>query len=179
MHRTRDSGLPDRPLAVPQMLEGPPREVLRHAAAGLDRAERLGRPVDMAAALVAMARAYAALDARVAAEDMARQALRWAHASGSPDLLVETLCELGESACAVAEDCAQGDLPAAHAARERARDAAFEVSVLVLRVADPHWEAKALLRASDILNRCGDHEDAARLQGRALQRAPRAGPDGH
>jgi tetratricopeptide (TPR) repeat protein len=161
------------------MFDGPPREVLRRAAAGLDRAEQRGLPIEMVAALMAMARAYGALKAHAAAEDMLRQALRWARGSGSSDLLVEVLCELGETACAVADDCGEVDLAAVHAARERARDVVFEVSSLVRQVADPHWEAKALLRASDVLNRCGDHEDAAWLQGRALQRMLGPGSTGH
>jgi hypothetical protein len=55
------------------------------------------------------------------------------------------------------------------AAREAARDHAFAASARAHRVADPDWEIKVLLRISDALERCGDHEDAASLQVRALQ----------
>jgi len=161
------------------MLEGAPRDLLRLAAAGLDLAEQRGHPLEMTVALAAMARAYRVLKAPAAAEDMRRQALRWARGSGSTDLQVEVLCELGEDACTVADCCTEADHAAAYAARERARDAAFELSTLVRQVSDPHWEAKALLRASDILNRCGDHEDAAQLQGRALQLMVGAPSGGH
>jgi len=34
--------------------------------------------------------------------------------------------------------------------------------------ADPHWEIKVLLRASDALDRCGDHDDAITMQTRAM-----------
>lgn len=151
------------------MVEGPRRELLRLAAAALDAAEQRGRPLEMCAALTTMARAYQALHAHAAAEEMLRQARRWAHGSGSVDLQVDVLCELGEAACAVAQDSADADPAASRAARERARDIVFEVARLVRHVSDPQWEAKSLLRASDVLNRCGDHEDAAWLQGRALQ----------
>ena len=33
----------------------------------------------------------------------------------------------------------------------------------------PHWEIKVLLRASDVLDRCGDHDDAITLQTRAME----------
>jgi len=29
---------------------------------------------------------------------------------------------------------------------------------------EPHWEVKLLLRASDVLDRCGDHDDAVLMQ---------------
>ena len=37
------------------------------------------------------------------------------------------------------------------------------------RVADPQWEIKVLLRVSDVLDRCGDHDDAVELQSRAMR----------
>ena len=45
----------------------------------------------------------------------------------------------------------------------------FAASARAHRVADPDWEIKVLLRVSDALERCGEHEDAASLQVRALQ----------
>jgi hypothetical protein len=36
-------------------------------------------------------------------------------------------------------------------------------------VADPDWEIKVLLRVSDVLDRCGDRDDAVQLQTRALR----------
>jgi hypothetical protein len=151
------------------MVDSPQRDLLRLAATAVESAERRGRPLEMCAALTALARAYQALKAHGAAEEMLRQAHRWAYGSGSIDLQVDVLCELGEAACAVAQDCLDADPGAARAALDRARDIAFEIAQAVRHVSDPQWEAKSLLRASDVLNRCGDHEDAAWLQGRALQ----------
>ncbi len=150
------------------MFAGPARDALRLAAATLDIAEQRGRPLEMSSAHALLARCYRLLDAPVAAEDSLRQALRWARGSGSVDMQVDVLCDLADAACAVADQLGDDDLAARYSARERARDVAFEVSTLAHSVADTHWEAKALLRASDVLSRCGDHDDAAWLQGRAL-----------
>ena len=57
---------------------------------------------------------------------------------------------------------------ATRAARELARDMAFEAARVAAHAADPHWEIKVLLRASDALDRCGDHDDAITLQTRAM-----------
>ena len=45
---------------------------------------------------------------------------------------------------------------------------AFEAARVATRAADPHWEIKVLLRASDVLDRCGDHDDAITMQTRAM-----------
>ena len=44
-----------------------------------------------------------------------------------------------------------------------------EASTLAGRVADPSWEVQVLLRISDVLDRCGDRDDAVQLQTRALR----------
>lgn len=150
------------------MLDTQERTALRQALVRLDRAEAAGRPYEMSAALTAVGRCYRRLNALRAAEDSLQQALRWAHGCGSVDLQVDLLCELAECACTIAEQLGDSEFRGAHAARERARDAAFEASVLVRRVADPAWERAILLRISDALDRCGDHDDAAWLQSRAL-----------
>jgi tetratricopeptide (TPR) repeat protein len=173
-----ESGVPAGFAAGATMIDGPRREVLRLAAAALDLAEQRGLPLERCAALTAMGRAYRAIGAPGAAESMLRQAVGLARCGGAGDLEVEVLCELCEAAClhaiersAAAEN--DGDaVEQAYAARERARDTAYEVAALARRTADPHWEASALLRASDVLNRCGDHEDAAQLQQRALALMP-------
>jgi len=56
----------------------------------------------------------------------------------------------------------------ARSARDLARDMAFEAARVATHAADPHWEIKVLLRASDALDRCGDHDDAITLQTRAM-----------
>ena len=46
----------------------------------------------------------------------------------------------------------------------------FEASATGARsVADPQWEITVLLRVSDVLDRCGDHDDAVALQSRAMR----------
>lgn len=150
------------------MLESPERQALRAALVQLDAAEQAGRPYDMSVALVRVGRAYRRLNALRAAEDSLQQALRWAGGSGSIDHEVDLLCELAECAVQLAEQLGEAEFRGAHAARDRARDAAFEASTLARRVADAGFERVALLRASDVLSRCGDHDDAARLQSCAL-----------
>jgi hypothetical protein len=81
------------------------------------------------------------------------------------------MCELAEVSCAAAdaEQAAnEDDRHAGRAARERARDQAFQAAALAGQTADAQWEVKVLLRISDVLDRCGDHEDAATLQNRAI-----------
>jgi len=150
------------------MVETPQRTALRDALLRLDLAEASGSPFELSSALTAVGRCYRRMNALRAAEDSLRQALRWARASGSTDLQVDLLCELAECNCGVAEQLGDDEFRGTHAARDRARDAAFEASELARQVADPGWESHALLRISDVLSRCGDHDDAAWLQSRAI-----------
>ncbi len=161
------------------MLPSPARTALRQAAAALDRAEQFHQPLEMALALAQMARCYRGLQALVPAERYLERALAWADTLGAIDQSVEILCLLAETTCALAESQTHGDGRGAHAARERTRDRAFEIAGLASRVADPQWEIKVLLRISDVLDRCGDHDDAVQLQSRAmrLMYGPHAGGD--
>ncbi len=145
------------------------RRDLCEAAAALDAAELAGRPADMSRALARLAQCHGRLRAWAGAEVYLEMALRWARCTASTDGVVELLCELSQTAALLAraqdaDRCGEG-----RAARERARDHAFEASTLAGRVADPAWEVKVLLRISDVLDQCGDHEDAAQLQSRALR----------
>lgn len=170
MQLQRHPGSPEGWIDAGQtMLDSPAREALRHASAALDTAEVRAKPHDMCGALARLGRCYRDLRAHSAAEDVLGQALRWARATGSPDLQVDLLCELAETACMLAEELAEDEARSAYAARERARDRAFEASRLAGSVADAQWEITVLLRISDTLNRCGDHDDALGLQTRALQ----------
>jgi hypothetical protein len=145
-------------------------EALRHAVAALDLAEGQRQPLAMAQALAQVARCYAWLEEPAAAENYIAPAQAWAAACGAIDLQVSILCDGAECACEIAEAARAQEGPrAGHSARERARDAAFEAARLARRVSDPAWEVKVLLRLSDVLNRCGDHEDAVQLQARALR----------
>jgi len=169
MQLVRQPGSPEGWIDPGQtMLDGPAREALRQAAAALDAAERHMRPHEMSAAFAQVGRCYRELRAHSAAEDALGQALRWARASASVDLQVELLCDLADTACALADELADDEPRSAHTARERARDRGFEASRLASGVADPHWEVTVLLRVSDTLNRCGDHDDALGLATRAL-----------
>jgi tetratricopeptide (TPR) repeat protein len=145
------------------------RSALREAAVALDVAERYQHPLEMCLALAQVARCYRALQAHEAAESYLGQALRWSRTLGAADQAVEILCLLAEAGCALAEQSGSADSRRAHAALERTRDRAFEAAGLAARVADPDWEIKVLLRISDVLDRCGDHDDAVELQSRAMR----------
>jgi tetratricopeptide (TPR) repeat protein len=167
--------LDDRPavsgdsVCPPSLLDPAVRQALLEAVARLDDAETRGRPQEICLALVPVAACYRAMGAWTAAEHVLRQALRHARTGASPELLVDVLCELAETACSIADSADPMEGSLARAARERARDEAFEAASLAHRSSDGHWEASALLRISDVLNRCGDHDDAACLQSRAVE----------
>jgi len=151
---------------------GPGRAALDLAVRRLDEAERERQPAAMCEALAGIARCYRALSAHAHAMDFMHQALRWSYATGSVDQRVELLCEVAELSCAASEHVgARGGDDGerqARSARELARDMAFEAARVAAHAADPHWEIKVLLRASDTLDRCGDHDDAITLQTRAM-----------
>lgn len=145
---------------------------LQRACAALDDAELRGQPIEMSRALTTLARCYAALGLLPSAEACLQAALRWAAAAGATDQRVDLHCELCEMAARIADQLAaeQPEHPGrARAARERARDHAFDAAALVGRVADAGWEVKVLLRISDVLDRCGDRDEAVLLQTRALR----------
>lgn len=147
------------------------RQALRQAAAALNAAQSRCRPFEVSQALRTLARCYAAVDELPSTEASLQSALRWAAVVGSIDLTVDLLCELCETAARAAEQLAVDrplDRGRARAARERARDHAFEAAALAGRVADPAWEVKVLLRISDVLDRCGERDEAMLLQTRAL-----------
>ena len=145
------------------------RESLRKAAAALDAAEAGGQPQQISRALARVATCHRSLRALSSAEAYFAAALRWARCAGATDLVVDLLCELCETTVQLAQAQEAVRLGEGRAARERTRDHAFEAITLAGRVSDPGWEATALLRVSDVLDRCGDHDDAALLQTRALR----------
>jgi len=162
------------------------RERLRRASASLDLAELTGHPFAMSQALAEVGRCYRDMQAETRGEAHFEAAVRWARCAGSADHLADLLCELADASVrvALAQDLQSwlamegageiggglgvGPSSAGHAARERARDHAFEVSQLVGRVSDPACEARLLLRVSEVLERCGDHADAQQMQLRAF-----------
>ena len=155
------------------LADGSAREALRQAMRQLGEAEARhgpGMPAALCHALTEAARALAGLHAYSPAESYLAQALRWAGVMGSPDLRADLQCALAEVATNAA-DLAQlrgGRSVEVRRARDRARDHAFEAARLAGQATDPHWEVKLLLRTSDVLDRCGDHDDAALMQQRAL-----------
>lgn len=168
---------PDRPLAAPMdradrgLPEGFARQALTLAMKALDLAELRGRPADLSNALAQVARCLKALGAFAPAEDYLAQALRWSALVPGIDARVDLVCELAEVACAIAESeqaAGEDDPQLRRAALERARDHAFEASALAGQTSDAQWEVKVLLRISDVLDRCGDHDDAATMQNRAI-----------
>lgn len=146
----------------------PVRQALDLAVRRLDEAELRSDPSEMSEALAGISRCYRAACAWTIAIDYMQQALRWTHAVGGVDQRVQLLCELAELACSAAEGCGMSDSHDAHTARECARDRAFEAARIAIHAADAHWEVRVLLRVSDVLDRCGDHDDAIALQTRAL-----------
>lgn len=154
------------------LADGPARDALREAMQHLNLAEQAGgagQASAMCQALTETARALAGLQAYGPAESYLAQAQRWALMMGGHDLradLQNALAEVATNAADLAE--AQGQRERSRAARERARDHAFEAARLAPLTTDPNWEIRVLLRASDVLDRCGDHDDAVQLQQRAL-----------
>jgi hypothetical protein len=145
------------------------RDAMRLASARLDEAETRAEPFEMAHALTQVARCYRGLQMLPSAEACLLQALRWSRLAGSIDGTVDLVCELSETTVALAGHLGPRDPARGHAALDRARDHAFEASTLAGRVADSSWEVQVLLRISDVLDRCGDRDDAIQLQTRALR----------
>ena len=145
------------------------RESLRQAAAALDTAEARGDAYGLSQALAQMARCHAAVQAYASAETYLDAALRWGRSAGSIDAVVDLLCELCDTAERLSHEMDVRAADSGHAARERARDHAFEAATLAARVADPDWEIKVLLRISEVLDRCGDRDDAVNMQARAMR----------
>lgn len=159
---------------TPVLIDDPDaRESLRLSCEVLDRAERCGRAAVVAQAELGVACCYRHLGALGAAELHLQRALAWARVAHSPDAVVEVLCELCDVGAlrlkALDDTGPDADAAAAHALREQVRDLAFEAGQQAARVADSDWEVKVLLHVSDVLNRLGDHDDAATLQTRALR----------
>lgn len=144
------------------------RDALDRATRLLDDAERRGNPAEISHALAQIARRYRDLGALPAAEGYFAQALGWSRTLGGVDASVDLLCDLAEIAESIASNIADADDRRGHAARERARDHGFEAAQLARQCADPCWEITVLMRISDVLDRCGDRDDAIELHRRAL-----------
>jgi tetratricopeptide (TPR) repeat protein len=151
-------------------LDAHAREALNSAALALTRAEQGGSAAARSLALAQLGRCYRGLGEVATAQRCLEQALHWAVTSQLTDLRVDLLCDLAHTAAQLADllSLNQPQHPAlARAAREQARGHAFDATALATRVADSGWEATVLLRISEVLDRCGDHDGAAKLQTRA------------
>lgn len=156
----------------PALADGVQREALRQALRLLGDAEAITgslRAPAMCDALTELARSLAVLHAYSAAESQLAQALGWASMMGGHDLCADLHCAWAEVATNAADTSqAQGEPAAGRAARGRARSHALAAAHLAGLSSDPNWEIRLLLRTSDVLDHCGDHDDAVQLQQRAL-----------
>lgn len=143
-------------------------EALRHALHALDLAEQSGQPAALSLAYAEVARCHRALGQAEPAEWYFQQALGWARLLGAVDTSIDLLCDLADLAVSRAAANAPYDDRRTQLAYEEARDLGFEAAELARQCADPHWEVNVLIRVSETLNLCGDHDDALELQRRAL-----------
>jgi tetratricopeptide (TPR) repeat protein len=146
----------------------PPERQLHAALSTVERLEAQGQAAALCGAWMEVARCYRALQALEDAQRSMRQALRVARISRSANAVAQALCALAENTCDLADEAMEPGCEARRAAMERARDEVFEASSLLLGCEASPAHAELVLRLSDVLNRCGDHDDAAVLQGRAL-----------
>lgn len=151
-------------------VESPARKALALAISTLDAAEQRGEPARLAQALTHVAHCYHALGMTAHRRWYLQQALRFTNLLSSVDMSVDVLCELAEASldCKDDFDTEAEDGRRVHSAHDQARDCLFEATRLAGRSADPQWEVNVLMRASELLDRMGDHADAISIQTRAL-----------
>lgn len=179
-HRPHPTALPADPVPAADgaalaaaLGDGPAREALHAALKELAVAEAYqgrARAIVLCEALTGVAQALAGLHAYGPAEQHLALALRWAAQLGGCDLAADLHCAWAEVATNAADLAdAQDDDAGCAAGRDRAREHACEAARLARQATDPNWELRLVLRASDVLERCGDHDDALQLQQHALQ----------
>ena len=105
------------------------------------------------------------------AQGLIERALRIALVQPAMDAACLLWCEQAEVLAAWAERVPAG--PQRAWLREQARESCLAAVALAGRCADPDWEVKLLLRASDALDRAGEHADAIGVQCHAMRRAAR------
>lgn len=160
------------------------QRALNLALVGVDAAAVRSRPTDMAHCLAEVARCLMRLHDLRSADAFLARAIAWAGlipSDAGQAARADLICLQADLACQAADrhdqqldaaaEAGDDELPAApepRADRERARELALEAAMLAGRGADAMWEVKLLLRASDVLERCGEHDDAAAIQNRAM-----------
>ncbi len=126
-----------------------------------------GLPAAMAQAETQVGQCLLQVQAVELAETYFARALQWAATLAAVDSQVDLRCTLAElnarQACALGVEGAKG-----RACLERAREHALAAAALAGHVSDVQWEMRVLLRISEVLENCGDHHDAVRLQDRAV-----------
>jgi hypothetical protein len=152
-----------------QAADTDPQRLLRQALSALDRAEQDAAPTAVIPALTQAAQAYRGLGAPAIADWYLRKAIAAARAHGTVQSVVSVLCASADLAAAVTNAKTCGDNDVRRAARERARDQGFEAALLAAQSEDTAWEIDVLMQVSDVLDRCGDHDDAVALQCRVLE----------
>jgi hypothetical protein len=159
----------------------PTDETLAEALRTLADCERQPAvPAWRAEAHAAVGRRYRLHGVLPVAERYLRSALQWAEALPAVDARIDLLCELADlRAERSAAAKARGDRARARLHRETASDLAHEAVALTARASDASWEVQVLLRASDALDRTGDHDEAIALQCRALHLLMRSETTGH
>jgi hypothetical protein len=146
-----------------------PAVSLRQALRSLEKADVRGDGAAWTRALVQVADGYQAAGDPAGAEWHLEQGLRRAHRCGQSETRLQVLCELASAALAAAvrhDDLGEDRL--AHIARERVRDHCFEAMRQLSCAAEPTLQAAVLMRLADLLELCGDADDALALHTRAL-----------
>lgn len=157
-----------RPMERVADTQAAPQAALQAALMAVERAEAAASQQALWPAWLDVARCWRRMGATQEAHTSLRNALRVARAARNSAALVDVLCEMAENACDLADMHMGSSRERVRHWRDMARDEVFEASTWLLR-AEPSSDAIAmLLRLSDVLNRCGDHDDASVLQMRAL-----------
>ena len=142
----------------------------QRARAALEFARATGSTLRRSEALAELGRCEQRSGNLTAAAERFDEALCWARALGSVDLLAQLLCERGELAADAAIDPMAPAEPPDPDGWLQARACAAEAAALAARTSDAGWEVQLLLRASELFNRLGRATEAVALQTRALQR---------
>ena len=123
--------------------------------------------------------ALSRLQSYSAAQDHLARAVRLATALGALDFQADLQCGLAEVATSAQEQARSlgASKGALRTARERCRELALDAARLAALTTDTHWEIRVLLRASDVLDRCGEHDDAVVLQQQAMELMGLDNPD--
>jgi hypothetical protein len=141
---------------------------LRTALKAVEQAEASASSQALCHAWLRVGRCWRVLHSPDEAHNSLRHALREARTTRRAHELVQVLCEMAENTCDLADVQPEPSSEWLRMSRDKARDEVFEASSWLLRGGASADAAHTLLRLSDVLNRCGDHDDATVLQARAL-----------